>query len=70
MDIKTEFKKDDNVYKAQPHNTVIKVNDDGTIRFRLITPALDSYSEVVRPEGARHDRSSCSISRTFPAYQP
>ena len=44
------------------HQCVKAVNDDGTIRFRLITDALDSYSEVVMPKGARHDR----IKSNFP----
>ena len=35
---------------------VTKANDDGSIKFRLITDAVDSYGEVVLPKGARIDR--------------
>ena len=42
--------------KYKLHSTVIKANDDGSIRFRLIDKTLDSDSEVLLPDGARTDR--------------
>ena len=40
-------------FKDNFTNAVHKINDDGSITFKLITPDLDRHGQVTRPEGAR-----------------
>jgi len=45
----------ENKTMRRPIGSVVKANEDGSIRFKLITNDVDRYSEVVLPFGAQLD---------------